>query len=242
MRRHWVFKDHLSLSNVHETKHKDRYREWAICAGKTYLRGFTSYKYIGLNYFWKFVYVYACIHPRTCRCEMWVIPNHSNYKYLNIQFQFISLSLFLPFINHVHRFILLSCFLYLTSLFHMLTAWLGICWPPGSLNQSRASLTESAHTCPDRNDNDCGQSPPIFTVATVISLFWNAHSGVWGEVLHSDGSENAEPVSKEETLLSVQFHVNFTSPPDKSKHCLLSQLGWHFTLCFFQLRFCKRIH
>lgn len=151
------------------------------------------------------------------RCE-W-LPNHSNYKYLNIQFQFISLSLFLPFINHLHRFILLSCFLYLTSLFHMLTAWLGICWPPGSLNQSRASLTERAHTCPDRNDNDCGQSPPIFTVATVISLFWNAHSGVWGEVLHSDGCENAEPVSKEETLLSVQFHVNFTSPPDKSKHC-----------------------
>lgn len=105
------------------------------------------------------------------RCE-W-LPNHSNYKYQNIQFQFISLSLFLPFINHLHRFILLSCFLYLTSLFHMLTAWLGICWPPGSLNQSRASLTESAHTCPDRNDNDCGQSPPIFTVATVISLFWN---------------------------------------------------------------------
>lgn len=37
--------------------------------------------------------------------------------------------------------------------------------------------------------------------------------------MHSDGCENAEPASKEETLLSVQFHVNFTSPPDKSKHC-----------------------
>lgn len=89
-----------------------------------------------------------------------------------------------------------SGFPYLFSLFRMLTAWLGICWAPGSLNQSRASLTECAHTCPDRNDNDRDQSPPICPVSTVMSLFWNAQGGVWVEAMHSDVSVNSEPELK----------------------------------------------
>lgn len=71
----------------------------------------------------------------------------------------------------------------------MLTLWLGICWPPGGLNQSRASFTESARTCPDRNDNDRGQSPPLCHAATEMCLFWNAHGDVRGEALHFDGWE-----------------------------------------------------
>lgn len=114
--------------------------------------------------------------------------NHSSLKYLNIILisNSPSLSLTAP------SFSLLSapsCSLYLPSLFHMLTLWLGICWPPGGLNQSRASFTESAHTCPDRNDNDHGQSPPLCHAATEMCLFWNARSDVRGEALHFDGWE-----------------------------------------------------
>lgn len=92
-----------------------------------------------------------------------------------ITFSFpISLSLSL-FLCISVSFFLLLCFLFLASPSRMLTAWLGICWPLGSLNQSRAGLSESVHTCPDRNDNDHDQSPPICPVSTVMSPFWNAH-------------------------------------------------------------------
>lgn len=113
----------------------------------------------------------------------------------------------LPLIfSHTPSFSPLSLFLppsrsfYRTSLFHMLTVWLGIFWPPGSLNQSRGSLTESARTCPDRNDNDHGQSPPVCRVATVISLFWNAHGGIWGEALHLESCVNSESVWEEKKI------------------------------------------
>ncbi len=123
-----------------------------------------------------------------------LFPNHSQCKYLDI----ILISNFplSPFLTLPVSPLCLSSpllhlsFLYLASLFHMLTVWLGICWPPGGLNQSRASLTESAHTCPDRNDNDHGQSPTLCRLATVISLFWNANGSVCRETLRWDGCEN----------------------------------------------------
>lgn len=72
------------------------------------------------------------------------------------------------------------------------------------LNQSRASLTESAHTCPDRNDNDCGLSPSLCPVAKVISLFWNVLCGVRGYMLHSDAVWT-QPDRKKEHFL--KFHI-----------------------------------
>lgn len=116
---------------------------------------------IGLYHYYMFlkcVFEYVCSRAYACWCER--TPNHSNCKSCFLISNFsLSLSLILSVPLPLSLSLLPSCSLYLASLFHMLTVWLGICWPPGSLNQSRASLTESAHTCPDRNDNDRGQSP-----------------------------------------------------------------------------------
>lgn len=135
------------------------------------------HRFASLLHVYKNVFVYVWSH--TCACWQWHGNCLPGILLANILILF-SLTIFSLSSYHFLPAFFLSPLLLLppsllASLFHMLTVWLGICWPPGSLNQSRASLTESPHTCPDRNDNDCGQSPllcPVTTVIRLVFFFW----------------------------------------------------------------------
>lgn len=73
------------------------------------------------------------------------------------------------------------------------------------MSQSRASLTESPHTCPDRNDNDCGQSAPLCAVAVAIGPSWDAHGGV-----RRGAAFRSNPYEVESENMSHLSHFLFT--------------------------------